>query len=431
MTRRSDGGGHWERHHRAPGPSIRSVTGNALSDKLPGGSLITAVLDRNLMTWSDRGGASRYFGDRWSEQSTLALHDAIGSERPVPGGKPFTLRAVVRLDENPQIAIEAGRHKLVNPDFVLYGERPGGTHVLQSADAKFAVDTIKSPQVSADALQALLDVDGGLVGHAIEAALDGRLLEPLSVERGVFLSPLGPLTDYFLPRVTGGPRATVDPREVILLPVDPVAMFAGLAMTPLIGMLASVDALPVSPRDNIVSAMYYFRLACACGWMWVEEHAPLLSLATPPEPDAGALEDETRERLRKASVAFDVVVDWSDDIANLERSRQAFRQVAAVPVRMRELREMVAEAGLADQAGLLRRVRGTLERRYRIRLVEMIGEVPARPDRPLPEILDEVGRITRHLYPELRDLAADLIEAAASSRDADSGGQGPPGTLDG
>lgn len=425
MTRRSDTGGHWERHHRAPGPSIRSVSGNVLSPNLPGGSLITAVLDRNLMAWSDRGGASRYFGDRWSEQCTLALHAEVGADRPVPGGPPFTLRGVVRLDENPQIAIEAGRYKLVNPDFVLYGDRPDGTHVLQSADAKFAVDTIKSPQVSADALQALLAVDGGLVGRAIEAALDGRLLEPLSVERGVFLSPRGPLTDYFLPRVTAGPRATVDPREVILLPVDPVSMFAGLPMTSLIGILASVDRLPVSPRDNILSAMYYFRVACACAWMWVEEHAPLLSLAAPPEPEAEALDAEARQRAREASVAFDVVLEWAEDITQLERSRQSLREVASVPVRMRELRDMLAEAGLADQGGLLRRVRGTLERRYRIRLVEMVGEIPAKPSRPLPQILEDVARATRQLYPELRDLAADLVDAASRPAEGRDGSGAP------
>ncbi|HET9015344.1 MAG TPA: hypothetical protein VFN57_07095 [Thermomicrobiaceae bacterium] len=419
MSRRSDSGGHWERRHRAPGPSIRSVAGNVVSDLLPGGSLITAVLDRNLMAWSDRGGASRVFGDRWSEQCTDALHASIGTSRPVPGGVSYTLRGVVRLDDNPQIAIEAGRHKLVNPDFVLYGDRPDGTHVLQSADAKFAVDTIKSPQVSAEALDALLAVDGGLVGRAIEQALHGRLLQPLVVERGVFLSPIGPLTDYFLPRVTGGPRATVDPREVVLLPVDPVAMFAGLTMTPLIETLAPLDGLPVSPRENVLSAMYYFRLACACAWMWTEEHAPLLTASPPPEPDTARLSRETSERARGVVSAYDVVLAWSSDIEQLERSRQAMRHVAAVPVRMRELRDMVAAVGLEDHPGLLRRVRGALERRYRTRLVELVGEVPARPERPLPEILDDVAVATRKLYPELRDLAADLIDAAGPEGNGD------------
>src|SRR5690606_29479751 len=121
------------------------------------------------------------------------------------------------------------------------------------------------------------------------AKLGGRIKESYRVERGVFLSPISPLTDYFWPRVTSGPRAPVDPREVILLPVDPVAMFTGLPMTRLIGILARIDRLPVSPREHILSAMYYFRLACACAWMWVEEQTPLLSNDPPPPVDPTSL----------------------------------------------------------------------------------------------------------------------------------------------
>lgn len=389
---------------------MRAVEGNVVSEKVPGGSLIAAVLDRELMAWSDRGGASRYLGERWSEQCTVALEEAVGSEVPVPRGRPFTLRAVVRLDENPEIAIQAGQHKLVNPDFVLYGSRDGEEHILQSADAKFAVDTIRSPQVSAAALEALLAVEGGLVGAAIEAKLGGPVGDPYRVEQGVFLSPISPLTDYFLPRVTSGPGAPVDPQEVILLPVDPVAMVTGLPMTRLIGILARIDRLPVSPRENILSAMYYFRLACACAWMWVEEHTPLLSNDPPPEVDPTGLADETSRRVRGAHTAYEVVQGWYETVERVSRSRQEVRSMAVMPVRMREIRAMVEAAGLGEDRGVLRRVRGALERRYRTRLVETVGEIPARPNRPLPAILEDVANASRGLYPELRRLAAELVE---------------------
>lgn len=389
---------------------MRAIEGNVISDKVPGGSLIAAVLDRQLMAWSDRGGASRYLGERWSEQCTIALEEAVASEVPVPGGQPFTLRAVVRLDENPEIAIQAGRHQLVNPDFVLYGTRGDGQHILQAADAKFAVDTIRSSQVSAAALEALLAVEEGLVGAAIAAKLNGVSIEPYRVERGVFLSPISPLTDYFLPRVTSGPRPTVDPKEVILLPVDPVAMFAGLPMTRLIGILARIDRLPVSPRENILSAMYYFRLACACAWMWVEEHTPLLSNEPPPAVEPVALADETTRRTKGARTAFAVVESWYQDVERVTRARQELGAVAVLPVRMRELRELLEAAGLAEARGALRRVRGALDRQYRRRLVESVGEIPARPDRPLPAILEEVASASRALYPELRRTAERLVE---------------------
>lgn len=398
---------------------MRSISGNVLSDKIPGGSLIAALLDRNLMTWSDRGGASRQFGDRWSEQCTLALEASVGSEVPVPGGASFTLEAVVRLDENPRIAIQASRHKLVNPDFVLYGTDKAGWHVLQSADAKFAVDTINSAQVSADALQALLDVEGGLVGEAIVAKLGSDSFEPLRVARGVFLSPQSPLTDYFLPRVTTGPGATVDPSEVVLLPADPAAMFAGSPLSRLIGVLARIDHLPVSPRNHLLAAMYYFRLASACAWLWVEQHTPLLTLEPRVEPDPGQLLDETTRRARDAATGIALVERWHLDVEAQEQTRRAMRDITAMPVRMRELRELLEQRGKGDERALLKQVRAALERHYRRRLVETVGVIPARPDRPLPQVLDEVATASRQLYPELHALAVQLIEA-----DGDAGTDG-------
>lgn len=402
------------------GPAMRTIRGNLASEKLPGGSLIAAVLDRRLMTWSDRGGASRHLGERWSEQCALALDAWRGTQRPVPGDQSFRLDAVVRLDENPQIAIQAGRYKLVNPDFVLYGAR-AEQHVLQAADAKFAVDTIRSAQVSADALRALLAVEGGLVGSEIARKLNGQPAEAPTVVRGVFLSPMGPLTDFFLPRVTSGPHATVDPREVVLLPVDPVAMFAGLPATRLVGTLARVDQLPVSPRLDILPAIYYFRVASACLWMWVEQHTPLLSLEPPKEPDPDVLLAAVRERAERKSTAFGIVLTWSDDIEELERSRRAFNEVSAMPVRMRELRALLEAAGRTDERGLLRRVRGALERRYRRRLVEEVGAIPSHPDRPLPEILQSVAAASRGLRPELLSLAEELVEESPVMLDAAGG----------
>lgn len=84
--------------------------------------------------------------------------------------------------------------------------------------------------------------------------------------------------------------------------------------------------------------------------------------------------------------------------------------MAVMPVRMREIRAMVEAAGLGEDRGVLRRVRGALERRYRTRLVETVGEIPARPNRPLPAILEDVANASRGLYPELRRLAAELVE---------------------
>jgi hypothetical protein len=403
------------------------IKGDIQSDKLPGGTLISAVLDRRLMAWSDRGGASRYFGDRWSEQCAAALDGWIGTMQAIPGAEPFVVESVVRLDSNPEIAIQAGRHQLVNPDFVLYGHRTGGERVVRAADAKFAVDTVKPAQVSAEALKALLAVEGGLVRLAIEQQVSYPLGESIQPEPGVFLSPISPLTDYLLPRVVSGPRAKISPDEIILLPVDPIRMFSGLPMTPLIDPLARIDRLAVKPGEYIVAAMYYFRLACACAWLWVEDQSPLLTLGPPLTPKIADVANEVGRRAPMARTAFELVSNWAVDIEEVVRSRRTLNEVAVMPVRMRELREMIEAAGRSDERGVVRRIRRTLERRYRERLVQNVGEVPARPSRPLNEVLTAVSTTSRRLYPELKALAAELVRDASDSadgskpRDLDSG----------
>lgn len=393
------------------GPSFREVRGNLFSRALPGGNLIAAVLDRDLMAWSDRGGASRVLGDRWSQECSRALDDWLGTERPVPGGEPFVLNAVARLDEDPRIAIQAGQHKLTNPDFVLYGQR-GGRSVLQAADAKFAVDTIKPAQVSAEALAALLEIEEGLARQAIERTLGAPIEEEIELVRGVFISPLGPLTDYFLPRVTDGPRARVDLREVVLIPTAIQRMFGLLPVSPDIGLLARIDRLPETPRENLLAAIYYFRCASACGWMWVEERTPLLSLKPPPDLETPSLLSETEERAADADSAYGLLESWYEHVESVREARRAVAEVASVPVSMKEIRQMVERARGEDDRRLVRHTRATLERSYHQRLVTLVGEVPAEPVEPLPDVLGRIAEATRSLRPELRREAEVFVAQA-------------------
>ncbi|HET7034690.1 MAG TPA: hypothetical protein VFI42_03330 [Thermomicrobiaceae bacterium] len=390
------------------GPSFREVRGNLFNPALPGGNLIAAVLDRDLMAWSDRGGASRVLGDRWSEECSRALDGWLETERPVPGGAPFVLKAVARLDEDPRIAIQAGQHKLTNPDFVLYGYQ-GGRPVLQAADAKFAVDTIKPAQVSADSLAALLAIEEGLARQAIERTLEAPLGEDIELVRGVFISPRGPLTDYFLPRVADGPRARVDGHEVVLIPVAIARMFGTLPVTPDIGLLARIDRLPETPRENLLAAIYYFRCASACGWMWVEERTPLLSLNPPPELVTAQLVTETEERAADVESAYGLLERWYEDVEQVREARRAVAEVASVPVSMKEIRQLVETARGEEDRRLVRHTRAALERLFQQRLVDLVGEVPAEPAEPLPEVLGRIADATRTLRPELRREAEAFV----------------------
>lgn len=394
---------------RGKGPSLRQVPGNVFSDKIPGGNLILGVLDRDLMTWSDRGGASKLFGDCWSNLVTRTLIDQIGSTRPLPRNETFQLDAVVRLDDDTRIAIQAGRHKLTNPDFVLFGRRSDGSPVLQAADSKFSVDTIKPAQVSAEALQALLDVENGLVRAALEESIHNHDVAAASVERGLFLSPISPLTDFYLPRLLTDATSDVEPSHVELIEANPTELFGALDEAKLIGTLARIDQLSVSPRDHLLSAMYYLRVACACSWMWVEERTPLLSRSDPPVADVPAVAFELGERAGRAESAYDLVATWFDSVEAVTRNRKALSDVMTLPLRMSEIRTLVESAGLGEDRRAVRFVRAALDRAFRDRLLDAVGEIPAIPSEPLPVVLQRVAAVSRSLRPEIQRLASSLI----------------------
>jgi hypothetical protein len=218
------------------------------------------------------------------------------------------------------------------------------------------------------------------------------------------------LTDYYLPRLLTDPRLNVQRDEIKLIPVSPSAMFSGSPLSPLIGPLARIDRLPQTPRENLLAAMYYFRIACAGAWMWSEERAPLLSLSGPPLLEVDSLLSEVVNRSRIAQSAYALLEAWSHEIDDLTRSRQALTEVASVPVSMREIREMVEARHGGEDRRLVRLVRGSLDRLFRERLIAEHGEIPAHPEQPFPALLESVAQASRSLRPEMRQTAARLID---------------------
>jgi hypothetical protein len=375
-----------------------------------------ALFDRELMMWSDRGGASREFGDRWSERVSDALVAQIGTERSLSADETYQLEAVIRLDDDSRIAEQAGRHKLTNPDFVLFGRTRAGAPILQAADAKFAVDTIKPAQVSAEALQALLDVENGLARAALEQSIEDHDVVNAVAERGVFVSPIGPLTDYFLPRLLDDPNQSVDRSQIELIDADPAKLFAGLVPARLIGPLARIDRLPASPRTHLLAAMYYFRVACACSWMWVEDRTPLLSRSAAPDVNPDALVDEVGERAKSAESAFQLVSAWFEDVEVVTRGRKSLQEVMSLPIRMGEIRQMVEAAGAGDDRKMVRLVRAALDRQFRDRIIDLIGEIPAHPQEPAGDMLLRAAQASRELRPEMNKLAHALVARFVSER---------------
>ena len=393
------------------GPRFADIPDNVFSARLPGGNLIAAVLDQQLMGWSDRGGASRIFGEQWADACAEVLQRWMGTERDTADGLPFVVECVVRLDDDPRIALQAGRQKLANPDFILYGTRIDGQPILQALDAKFSIESAKPRQVSAENLRALLEVEGSLIQEAVCAHMGSPAVASAETVRGVFLAPLGPLTDYFLPRMTLGPEPEIDPSDVVLLSADPVELFADVPVAVAVDPLARVDNLPVDPWANIAATVYYLRLACAAAWMWVEARTPLLSLAPPPSLDVPTFQTELRSRLTGAHSAYIAVAAWARDVERVARARKELRDALVLPIRMQEIRSLVPNAEEPEGRRLVKRARAALDRRFRERVIEEVGEVPASPTRPLADIVRDVRAASRKLEPELRQLVHDLIAA--------------------
>src|SRR3712207_5970796 len=84
--------GEWAAPVEAP-IEQRDVSGSTMDDRvisspaLPGGDLIAAVLDREVMGLADRGGASNLVGERWANVCAAYAERWVGQERPIPDGR--------------------------------------------------------------------------------------------------------------------------------------------------------------------------------------------------------------------------------------------------------------------------------------------------------------------------------------------------------
>ena len=169
---------------------------NTRSPLLPGGDLVSALFDREVMGLADRGGASNLIGDRWADIAAAHVATWIGTERRLHGDdqQPLHIVRVDRLDATPAVAAAASKRGLQNPDLLLIGQR-GNQQAIQAADAKFSVETARSKQVSPEVVLGLLELREPVSG-LLEGSVTGQ------VESGVFLCPDYPLTHLMLR--TGG-----------------------------------------------------------------------------------------------------------------------------------------------------------------------------------------------------------------------------------
>lgn len=380
------------------------------SHLLPGGNLISAVLNREVMALADRGGASNLVGDRWAALCALQAANWAGQVRPVPGSDDgLQIAQVLRLDDTPAVAATASRRGLQNPDLLFIGMR-NEVPTIQAADAKFSVETARSKQVSPAVVEGLLglrDLLPNLLGHITA--------DPALVP-GVFLCPDYPLTHHMLHRRQGILRTTVRTDEVVFVPAPPKLFFEPLQGSRVMVTLAAADDLPVQIDHSLLAALYYFRLARAAIGCWLDGAKPLLLHDDRLVADEAAVRAEAETRRAQASSACDLVLTWNDDVQAVRAQRAAVDQVATLPLLNRELRARVVS--LAETSGVeppsLNQVRRRLSAWYRGQLRDQIGPLPP-PVADFPRRLEEIGRLGAALAPqferETERVVAELVAA--------------------
>lgn len=374
------------------------------SPLLPGGDLIAAVLDRQVMGLADRGGASNLIGDRWADLAASQASDWVGRERPVPGSTtPLRVERVLRLDDTPAVAAAASKRGLQNPDLLLIGTCDG-VATVQAADAKFSVETARAKQVSPSVIDGLLGLRDLLPNLLGEVHPEPQLVP------GVFLCPDYPLTHLMLRRRQGIVRATVREDEVVPLPAPAATFFGPVAGATVMAPLAAVDDLPVTIDRSLLAALYYFRLARAAVGCWSDATKPLLFLGDRLVIDEPAIRAETIARASSGSNAFALILQWNADVETIRAARTSVDQAASLPILNRDLRALVGR--LAEDRALdppsLNQVRRRLGAWYRGQLRERVGPLePPVPD--LPRMLAEISQIGTAIAPRLEAEAVRIV----------------------
>ncbi len=373
------------------------------SPVFPGGSLLSAIFDRDVVRLSDRGGASGLIGDRWSDVCNEEMLAWPGKSITAAGDIQVHVDRVVRLDAVPAIARTASRKKLQNPDYIVVGNE-GQRQVLFAADAKFSVETAGVSQVSREALESLLEL-----GNVIREPL-GEVDAGADVLDGIFISPDYSLTHYMLGRKRGFRSVSVNHDQIELLPVTAVGFLKPIEGASMIPLFARADGYDRPSRTSLLLALYYFRLVRAGIGCWNDERGSLLIPKQKPELDLHAVAARTRELADTATSAWEIIEQWDAQAEQVRQQRERINDVATIPIVNRELREQVETAAeQADKkAPSLNQVRRRIGAWFRGQLVDEFGPLNP-PVEDFSAILREIDRRSAELRPLVDEKTREII----------------------
>jgi hypothetical protein len=392
----------------------RKLPGNIRSPKLPGGTLISAVLDRHLMAWSDRGGASRIFGEVWSEHCWTYLTN---------GARIFRTRSydhanaiVIRLDDNPKIAIQAGRNKLPNPDFIILHRENNHEFTVRAVDAKFAVDRLRRTQISPESMKELIELPGSLAREAISQNTGSIKIRKLDYQPGLFLGPSSLLNDYFYRQLTGGEHPEIPSDELHLLPVESLELFRSVDEFPLLELFKDIDELrPGNRESELVLDMYYLRLASAARWFESQIRLPLLTNEPEPEIAVDEIVAAAQGRIERGESAYGLIESWSQAAESAQQRHKLVQNAARLPVRMSEIRDLVVAETGKENKRIVRKVRGILDQDFLSRLIAQTGVIPASGPEKLTQVTDRVQESSRSLRRAMLEEMQHIVTRVAAA----------------
>lgn len=370
------------------------------SADIPGGTFVNALWHRDLMRLSDRGRASELVGDRWAEICSQYLDGLAGTARWFTGDcdnpDAYIVRQIARLDDVPAIARIASSHHLQNPDFLIVGDRDAMV-VVQSADAKFSVETAKSKQVSAEVAANLIALGPVVTMHIPRLAPESEMID------GFFLCPDFSLTHHMMQR-TRGPHGSVSVphQQIELVPISAPDFMAGLQGRDLALWLADRDSFPVSAKQNLLAFLYYFRLSRACAGCWIDQTAPLLSQKELSIVDDAEVLATAVSLTEEADSAWAIVQKWDSLAEQTRRQRTAVDQATSLPMSSGELRTAVE--AYAKRSGCVApspsKVRRMIGAWFRSRIHDDFGSLLPPVD-DFPKLLEKLSLASKGLRPQL------------------------------
>jgi len=216
-----------------------------------------------------------------------------------------------------------------------------------------------------------------------------------------------------LQRRQGIVRATVTPEQVILVPAAAHQFFDSVEGQSLIAPLSKVDALGWAPCEDLMAAVYYFRLGRAAIGAWMDAHKPMLSQGQRFYVDEDAVRVETMRRARRARSAFTLIAEWQAEVQPVRDQRASIEQATSLPYMARQLRELVSETGTVPGKNppSVNSIRCQLGAWYRRKIFDRIGPIYP-PVRDLDAVLQRLARANAELNAELRREATRVVDEA-------------------